>query len=408
MTTIAETQSDYELMKKQPLEQTLISMIERADNVAEVLANNSFDSETKKKRVKRYSITKTAQLLGKTTQTIRSLEQAGTFPEAKRNEKGRRLGYTLLDINNMRAHFGKQIQRLDEEKTVIMSFQNFKGGVGKTTLSVHFAQYLAEKGYRVLLIDADSQASTTMTFGFLGHEIKQEHTLYPMLVGEEETLHYAIRETHWDQLHVIPASLDLYGAEYELAAIAGSENDGSWLDGLKAGIQSVSSNYDVILIDAPPALGMISLNVLRSLSGLVVPAPAAMMDFHSTTTFLKMLKEVMGHVADDFTGESQFDFFKIMLSKYDGSKPSQEFVSAMTRRQFAEHILNNQYIQSAEIDNASSQWETVFELEKPTGSSRTYKRCLDSMTAIFKEVEHEIRMTWPSHADEIRGVAAAT
>lgn len=406
MAELAEPILNPDMMPKDSLEQILTSMIERATNVTEVLAKASFDNETNSKKVKTYSITKAAKVVGKTTQSIRAAEKSGAFPAPKLNENGRRAGYTLNDINNMRAHFKIRTGRLDSEKPAIMSFQNFKGGVGKTTLSCHFAQYLAEKGYRVLLIDADSQASTTMTFGFKGGDIVQEHTLYPCLVGDEDTLHYAIRETHWDQLHVVPASLDLYGAEYQLAAFAGNKDDQSWVEALKDGIKSVESNYDVILIDAPPALGMISLNVLKSLTGLVIPAPAAMMDFHSTATFLAMLKEVMGAVATDYSDGSQFDFFKIMLSKYDGSRPSQDFVARLTGQQFSEHMLNNWFIQSAEIDNASSKWHTVYELDSPTGSARTYKRCVDSMNAVFSDVEHEIRMTWPSHAKEIRGLAA--
>ena len=405
MAELAEPILNPVVTRKPSLEAILDSMIERASNVTDVLAQASFDNETNAKKVKRYSVTQAAKILGRTTQTIRAAEQSGAIPEPKRNEKGRRAGYTLNDINNMRAHFKIRTGRLDSEKPVIMSFQNFKGGVGKTTLSCHFAQYMAEKGYRVLLIDADSQGSTTMTFGFKGGDIEQDQTLFPCLVGDTETLHYAIRETHWDQLHVIPASLDLYGAEYQLAAVAGDADDQSWVEALKDGIKSVESNYDLILIDAPPALGMISLNVLNALTGLVIPAPAAMMDFHSTATFLAMLKEVMEAVADQYSEGSQFDFFKIMLSKYDGTKPSQDFVSKLTQQQFAENMLNNWFIQSAEIDNASSQWQTVYELNSPTGSSRTYKRCVDSMNAVFADVEHEIRMTWPSHEKEIRGIA---
>ena len=405
MAELAEPLLDPVLIKKDSLEQTLSSMIERASNVTDVLAKASFDNETNTKKVKRYSVTQAAKILGRTTQTIRAAEQSGAIPEPKRNENGRRAGYTLNDINNMRAHFKIRTGRLDSENPVIMSFQNFKGGVGKTTLSCHFAQYMAEKGYRVLLIDADSQASTTMTFGFKGGDVSQEQTLYSCLVGDEETLHYAIRETHWDQLHIVPASLDLYGAEYQLAAVAGDLDDQSWVEALRDGIKSVETNYDLILIDAPPALGMISLNVLKSLSGLVIPAPAAMIDFHSTATFLAMLKEVMEAVAVDYEDGSQFDFFKIMLSKYDGSRPSQDFVAKLTQQQFAENMLKNWFIQSAEIDNASSQWQTVYELDSPTGSRRTYKRCVESMNAVFADVEHEIRMTWPSHEQEIRGIA---
>ena len=102
----------------------------------------------------------------------------------------------------------------------IIAVQNFKGGVGKSTVSVHLAQYLAMHGYRVCLIDCDSQGSSTMMLGYVPDlDISEDDTLYPFIRNAEmSSLAYAVRETHWDGLWLVPANLRLYSAEYELAA----------------------------------------------------------------------------------------------------------------------------------------------------------------------------------------------
>jgi cellulose biosynthesis protein BcsQ len=98
--------------------------------------------------------------------------------------------------------------------------QNFKGGVGKSTLSVHLAQYLAIKGYRAALIDCDSQASATTLFGYVPDlDLTEEDTLYPFLRHDDmESLDYALRKTHFDGLELVPANLRLFQSEYEIAA----------------------------------------------------------------------------------------------------------------------------------------------------------------------------------------------
>src|SRR3546814_19982629 len=90
------------------------------------------------------------------------LESDGRRPEQPRNDFGRRENYTLEQLNQMREVFGTQPHRGPEDEPMIIPFQNFNGGVGKSTLAIHAAQYLAVRGYRVLLIAADAQASTTL------------------------------------------------------------------------------------------------------------------------------------------------------------------------------------------------------------------------------------------------------
>ena len=130
------------------------------------------------------------------------------------------MGYALGEINQMRAVFGTRPWRTAGDPLSVIAVQNFKGSVGKSTVASHLAQYLAIKGYRVCLVDCDSQGSSTAMFGYVPDlDIEEDDTLYPFFRhAEMASLAYAVRETHWDGLYLVPANLKLYSSEYELAA----------------------------------------------------------------------------------------------------------------------------------------------------------------------------------------------
>ena len=120
--------------------------------------------------------------MGRTPAAIRDAEKDGRLPEPPRTETNRRVGYTLAQVNDMRGVFGTRPWRKPEDPCAVIAVQNFKGGVGKSTLSVHLAQYLAIQGYRVALIDCDSQASSTTLFGYVPDlDLTEDQTLYPFL-----------------------------------------------------------------------------------------------------------------------------------------------------------------------------------------------------------------------------------
>lgn len=401
MAQIERAETNLETAKKQSgtgLDR-IRQIVSHSDALIDELRNLAFDPDTEKQLRKRYTITQVADMVGRSANGIRKAEASGALPKPALNERGRRSGYSLEDVNRIRDHFNIRPGRLDTEEPVRLAIQNFKGGVGKSTLCTHFSQFLAERGFRVLVIDCDSQASTTTTFGMRPDlDLEAQDTLLPFFDYSESDLNYAIRSTYWDRLDIIPSNLSLYSAEYELAANAGQSGPG-WIDRLHEGIQTVEEGYDVVIMDPPPALGMISLNVVRSANALIVPTPPAMYDFHSTVTFFRMMEEVLSSVEEAIGEPLNYKFMKILITKYDPGKSAQEFMVNLMGEHYSRYILNTIVKDSAEIDNAGADWHTVYELEKPTTSAKTYKRCLVSLNAVFKEIELLIRSTWPSHAE---------
>lgn len=382
---------------------TMEGLNQRAHAVMERLRATVFAPDAQKTLELRFAIGKAAEMVGRTTEAIRQAEADGRLPAPRMTASGRREGYTLADINVMRDLFGTRPRRADSDPPLVVAVQNFKGGVGKSTLVCHLAQSLALKGYRVAVIDCDSQASTTTVFGFNPDaDIDDEETLLPFFRhGEQSDLGYGLRPTAWPGIDLLPANLGLYNAEYEAAArIRGNAKD---FDRLRYGVESLTGHYDVILLDPPPALGMISLAVLRAANALLIPTPPSTVDFASTSHFLRMVVETI-EVLDDKLGARGFHFVKVVATKVDENKSAHVQIREMMQSVFGAEMLRASLLDSAEIDNANVQLRTVYEM---AGGSKTHERCRNNLDLLNDEVELLIRRCWPSHRTALRQLGVA-
>lgn len=350
----------------------------------------------------RFTIKQASEMVGRATNTIRKAEEAGEIPAPERRESGHRYGYTLAEINVMREHFGTRPGRQVDEEPVVLAVQNFKGGVGKSTLSVHLAQFLAMMGYRVLFIDVDPQASATSMFGYRPELFDADFdTLLPIFSDEEYRLDRIIKPTHWDGLDIIPSCLDLYGAEYALAMPmdAGGGGARDRLEKLRAEIPTLAAGYDVIVCDPPPALGMISLSVIRAVNALIIPTPPSSLDYSSTVSYLDMLAEAL-QTLERLGFESQFKFVQLLATKMSEMKSAHIGLRDAMQEVFGGDLLQTALLDSAEFDNALIDGRTVYEF---TGrSNATYKRCRSNLDLVLADIELAIRKTWPSHQRELR------
>jgi chromosome partitioning protein len=382
----------------------LTLLTRRAATVIERLRERVFAPNSEKRLDIRFNVRTAAEMVGRTEKAIRDAEADGRLPEPDKDaETGRRTGYTLSQVNKMREVFGTLPHRGADDSPLVLAVQNFKGGVGKSTIVSHLAQYFALKGYRVCVIDCDSQASSTAIFG-MNPDVdvdEEEDTLYPFLRhGGPKSLHYALRATYWPGIALIPANLGLYDAEYEFAARMAREPT-FILDRLRDGIASISDQFDVVLLDPPPALGMISLSVLRAANALLIPAPPSNIDFASTAHFLKMMEATLTELSK-FGGERSYSFVKILASKMNDQKSAHVAIKRMMDAVFPQDMLQSVLKDSAEIDNATANLSTVYELTGPSTRTETHKRCRAYLDAVGREIETLARKTWPSHHRALR------
>ncbi len=389
------------MLDKLSAEGLITQLADRSGEALRAIRQQAVEERNGPKSMPRFTTSVAAGLVGRTASAIGFAEKEGRLPEVERTGTGRRVGYTTGDLNKMREIFGTRPWRSPEDPCAIIAVQNFKGGVAKTTLSAHLAQYCATKGYRTCLVDCDSQASSTTLFGYYpDFDLSEDDTIYPFLREKDRPdLRYALRETNWDGLYLIPANLRLYSAEYELAAEV-SRGSPALLDRLARGIRSISSDFDVIILDPPPALGTISLSVMRAANALLIPLPPTVMDFSSTASFLSMLGETMEVLRENGL-PLDLSWIKFVFSRVDDQKSMQKMILGLIRKLYGDAVCRAMMRDSAEIDNATGRLMTVYELDQPATSRDTHNRCVTQLNAVNAEIELEIRKMWPSHADRL-------
>lgn len=333
-----------------------------------------------------YSTKEVCNLIGKSTTSLYNAEALGIIDKPDINpDNGRRVGYTLSDVNKLREHFAlvpiAKKKHKNKKLGITAAVYNFKGGVGKTTSSVCLAQYLAILGYKVLLVDMDSQGSTTSLFGYIPDEdISAEETVLPFtLWGEKSDLWYAVKDTHIDGLSLIPANQHLSSSEFEAASqiSGGSFEDAiEYFSRLKDGIETVKDEFDFVLIDAPPSLGIIGIQTLLSVDNIIIPCPPRMLDFVSTRQFLQTATEYVNKIAED----KEFRSIKVMGSMFDRTKgKSKEFMEVM-EVVLADYMYSNSMLHSESIDNSTTYFMTPWESKTPD------KRITENMKSVFNEI----------------------
>jgi chromosome partitioning protein len=377
---------------------TIRRMRERSERLQGMLVKQAFLPNEKKAETRRWPISEAAAMVGRSRQAITDAEASSRLPPPALDAKNRRSGYTLAEINRMRKLFGTRPWREDSEEPIVLAISNFKGGVAKTTVAIHLSQYLAMRGYRTLLIDMDPQASATTMFGYIPDaDIKENDTILPYFRGEAQALKYAVRKTYWDGLDLIPSCLRTFDAEYEIMGGFKAEQ----LELLRDGIQTISHDYDVIVIDSPPALGMLSLNVLLAANALLIPVPPAMFDFYSTVSYLRMLEETLTLI-EKRLGPVQYKFIRMLISRLDDQKVAHREMVEIMESTYEKLLLTAKLKDSAEINNAGVRLYTVYELDKAERSKGSRDRALKLLDTVFNEVEDLIRACWPSRSADLK------
>jgi chromosome partitioning protein len=162
---------------------------------------------------------------------------------------------------------------------------------------------------------------------------------------------------------------------------------------LKQGLMDLARHYDVVLLDPPPALGTISLAVMQAANALLVPLAATTPDFCSTVQFLSMMDQVIGQLQQAGI-EVDYQFVRLLCSKYDGNDPSHSMVRAIMEQSFGPALLPIPILDSAEISHAAMRMMTVYELERPIGTPRTHKRCRANLDEAMGQIEALVRQGW--------------
>lgn len=185
----------------------------------------------------------------------------------------------------------------------IMAIANQKGGVGKTTTVINLSSSISAKGKKVLMVDIDPQGNTTSGIGL--NKEKTEKTIYDVLLNNEN-IRDCIVDTGYERLYILPANIELAGAEIELVTMEGREYR------LKNALSVIRDEYDFILIDCPPSLGLLTINALTAADSVLVPIQCEYYALEGLTQLMNTIKLVQKGLNKDLVIEG------VVLTMFDG------------------------------------------------------------------------------------------
>jgi chromosome partitioning protein len=365
----------------------------------------------------------------------RVLRQNPELPQGQSESDGGAKWFTLDEVLRLRAHFGAEGSKAKEylpyrpanQPAKIVAVANFKGGVGKTSTCAHLAMSAALDGYKVLMIDLDSQGSMTSIFG--GKVADEWGTVFPLLArhygetlradnqrrmdrGEsplplDDTLAEAlkvrtrdvIRPTHWPNIDLIGAQLNLYWSEFQIPVWRMQSRGWKLWDALTDILEAdgVLDEYDLIFLDTPPALGYLTINGLSAADILLVPLGASFLEFDSTGRFFDMLHSTFSSIEE---GENiaaralgreelhfEWDAVRAVITRYDGGQQAE--MAGLIQAYLGRTLSPYRQDFTALIGQAGEQVHGIYEADYRDFNRETYARgraTFDETYAAFKEL----------------------
>lgn len=242
----------------------------------------------------------------------------------------------------------------------VIAIANQKGGVGKTTTAINLAASLAVLEKRVLIIDADSQANTTSGLNF-SPDNDEERTLYEVMIGKI-AVEDALIQTEIASLHMIPSHINLVGAEIELLEMENRESV------LRRALMPKRDNYDYIIIDCSPSLGLITVNTLTAADSVLIPVQPEFFALEGLGKLLQTIRLVQSGVNPRLNIEG------FVVTMFDGRTKVHSQVVAELRELFKDMVFNTVIQRSIRLSEAPSHGKPIIKYDVGHSSSDNYMR----------------------------------
>ena len=244
---------------------------------------------------------------------------------------------------------------------------NQKGGVGKTTTSVNLTAALTEKGLKVLLCDFDPQANTTSGFGIDKRKVK--HSIYNVVIDGVPAADAIIQTKYGD---VLPASADLAGAAIELISTEYREHQ------LEKALEPLKDQYDVIMIDCPPSLEMLTLNGLAAADSILVPVQCEYYALEGLSDLMSTMRMVKRRI------NPKLDIFAVALTMFDGRTNFSSQVAQDVRRHFPGKVFATMIPRNIRLSEAPSHGMPVTAYDRSSKGAVAYRAMAEEMIQKLK------------------------
>lgn len=356
------------------------------------------------KGIRNFAPAETAKLIGIGEGYLRQV--AAELPGLTASQSGGRRSYSVQDIHALRVHLDQGSRggrkylphRSGKEELQVIGVMNFKGGSGKTTTSAHLAQYLALRGYRVLAIDLDPQASLSALFGHQPEvDVGPNETLYGAIRydNEQRPIAEIVRATYIPDLHIIPGNLELMEFEHETPRALMKRQIGDTLFFARIGqaLAQAQNLYDVVVIDCPPQLGYLTLSALTAATSVLVTIHPQMLDVMSMNQFLAMTGDLLEEISNA-GARSEYNWMRYLVTRFEPSDGPQNQMVAFLRSIFGDHVLIHPMLKSTAVSDAGLTNQTLFEVERGQFTRATYDRALEAMNNVNAEIEGLIKKAW--------------
>jgi len=245
----------------------------------------------------------------------------------------------------------------------IIAVLNQKGGVGKTTTTINMGAYLAKRGHSVLIVDLDPQGNATSGIGVDKQAL--DSTMYDVLFGTV-TAEQIIKDTSSPNLHIVPSNAQLAAAEVDLAGEQQREYR------LKNAVSHLE--YDYVLIDCPPSLGLLSINALTAANSVLIPVQAEYYALEGLGQLLEIIQRVRQGL------NPTLDLLGIVVTMYDGRTSLSDQVVQELKKHFGDKLFETIIPRNVRLAEAPSFGKSILEHDKWSKGARSYKN-------LAKEVE---------------------
>lgn len=403
------------------------------------------------KSLRRFSTWEVAELIfGVNQSTMRGkLAADPTLPSGEVEEEGRQRWFTLDEVNELRRRLkfkGRQLrpQRPVGKRAVRVAVANFKGGAGKSTVALHLAHAAALRGYRVLAVDFDPQATLSHSMGL--NNVSEEHTVWGIMVRDlireterlnagsrgaetgrgvaKRTLPSSIRDlglenlrtddfiasTSWPTIDAVPSCANAAFVEFASAQYRHLSPDWSFFGCVSRYLDALPHDaYDIVIFDCPPAIGYQSMNAVFAADVLYVPSGPGYWEYDSTTSFVGQLAEALEDLSAGFaenfpTGKVSlpkvFHEIRFLLTRFE---PGNELHRAMLdafRRVFEGHVCEHPVELTRAVEQSGRFLSSVYEIDYREMTRETWKRARRSFDRAFEEFEGTVHSVWDRMDEE--------